>query len=185
MLAPGEFSCQQHSVVLGPPDHFPAPCCLPHCLESTSLVHLVSPHWQWEPLCPGRSARPQRSQVLLAHRYHTLEGVTHLGLLTCVLPAPVPPFSLCLGPEPLHILGPVPFCPCWAPEPLQAGVYASFPGADCPTALGFLQPLTARAHWVGACPVGSLCLIPAASPPREGVLPRQLALEGSPLSGGG
>ncbi|XP_036874850.2 cyclin-dependent kinase 20 isoform X10 [Manis javanica] len=82
---------------------------------------------------PPRPAIPQRrSQALWP------TGVTCLGascarrVVTGVLPPPVPPSSLRLASAPLHIPGPVPFCPCPAPAPLQLACTLPSPGLIVP-----------------------------------------------------
>ncbi|XP_036874837.2 cyclin-dependent kinase 20 isoform X1 [Manis javanica] len=91
----------------------------------------------------------------VAYRRHMLGGVMrtqgcYRGLATSC-PAFLTPLGLGAPPHPRTCaLLPLPGSCTTA-----AGVYAPFPGAHCPTALGSLQRLLAPAHGVGGCPEGA------------------------------
>nr|XP_036874839.1 cyclin-dependent kinase 20 isoform X4 [Manis javanica] len=91
----------------------------------------------------------------VAYRRHMLGGIMHTrgcyrGLATSC-PAFLTPLGLGAPPHPRTCaLLPLPGSCTTA-----VGVYAPFPGAHCPTALGSLQPLLAPAHRVGGCPEGA------------------------------
>nr|XP_036874840.1 cyclin-dependent kinase 20 isoform X6 [Manis javanica] len=120
---------------------------------------------------PPRPAIPQRrSQALWPTGVTCLGASCTRGVVTGVLPPPVPPSSLRLASAPLHIPGPVPFCPCPAPAPLQLACTLPSPGLIVPPPWApFSRSWPQPTGWEDALrgPMPGPCCLPS-----SGALPR-------------